>query len=150
MTRGITQQDGIKYGKYLTGKLAVSEDNGHTTIRTSRGPVQIMSREEAELKKRVTTENAWAVHNGTAYLAIPIPPMKLLDETDGTALQARTRHAELFLERNAQWLEKHFGLEKVQGVIDHEDGGTITLQLDAKQYQEKVAPLAHARVSVSR
>ncbi len=135
MTGGVTQQDGIEYGKYGTAELAQRP-------RTLRGNVQITSHEEVEFKKRVLNSNAWVLHNGTAYLTMPIPPMPELDETHGAALQARTLHAETRMQRAAQWLERDFNVSGVQGVISHEDGGTITLQLDAKQYEANIAPLA--------
>lgn len=143
MTGGVTQQDGIEYRKYGTKALAQPP-------RIERGPVKVTSREEAELTNRATTEGAWAVHGNTAYLSMPIPPMKPLQEGGEPVLQARTLHAEACLERAARWLEKGFGVKDVHGIIDHEDGGSIVLQLDVQQYDEKIAPRAQARTGALR
>lgn len=137
MTGGITQQDGIKYNKFGTRKLAEG------VSRSPRGGVRVLSGEELAVKNRALTQGAWEVEDGTAYLRLPIAPMKPLHEATDV-LQARTLHAEIALQRAASFIERSFAVSGVLGVIEH-DAGEMVLRLDAQQYREKIAPLQQQR-----
>lgn len=156
MTGGITRQGDIEYGKYRTGKLALnhvaenSPPNSDIQVRQLRSFTQFASLDESKLYARALQKEAWSITDDAAYLTIPIPPMKPLQEGSEPVMQARSLHAELFLQRNAEWLEKHFGVTGVQGMISHEDGGTIQLRVNAEQYHEKIAPLAKETRGASR
>lgn len=118
--------------------------------RVPRGPVKVLaSATEVALYQRAVNANAWTLHGDTAYLNIPIPPLKPLKHSDDT-LRNRTLFAELFLEKSAALLEKHFGVTNVQGNIDHEDGGTIQMRVDAAQYHEKIEARAKEKIGASR